>query len=87
MPTKNNRYYVSLPPDLEEFLVKEAELEMRPVATHITWICQQYRRRRMDQLELLNHHQGSRAVRDERLVYDTPPPKADAPSKARGNAH
>lgn len=69
MPTKLKRITISLTPELVEFLDLDAASEMRPVATHITWIAEQYRLQRTRQAELLNQKQ-SRDGKAESYVYD-----------------
>lgn len=81
MPTKLNRYTVTLPKETEEFVIRAAAAEMRPVATQIAFFVEQERLRILRQITAQNA--GSRAVRDESIDYDAPPPPPASLSEDR----
>ena len=88
MPTKLKRYAVSFKPDLDDFITADAEYHMRPVGTHVTWICEQYRRAQAERAGLFQNHGGKPPQASKAVTkIHMPPPQPQSASSSKTRAH
>jgi len=62
VPTKLDRFLITVPDDLKEFLAKDAEMNSRPLATHITHICKEYWWEKQREAKLINPEKADGAA-------------------------